>query len=163
MAWHEQVRLELDDDSNTVIAYFAPLFEVNMSHSNDITNEPITDGRTITQDFGRWKDEVTVQGTFMHSDNLPQPHQDALETLFGSLPVTAQQQVDRLVGLTRYGDNGPYNFYNIGRSYEVGNEGDESDVVSGDYPPVVLEEIRPAEEGGRLRDDILIRMAVGTE
>lgn len=162
MSAHEQVRLETT--GGTVIAYFAPMFEANATHSNSVINEGIPgDGSALVIDFGQWVDEVTVQGTFMHSDELPQAHQSALETLFGSLPVTAQQQVDRLVSFGRYGEPGPLHFYNQGRSYETGNEGTQAEIQAGDYPPVVLEEIRPAEEGGRLRDDILIRMAVGAE
>jgi len=162
VAPHEEIRLETLD--GTVIAYFAPNAEVTRSFDNDVTQEglPGGDEASLVLDFGQWTTEVTVQGFFESSEGLPQAHADDLETLFGKSPVTAQDQFNRLVGFTAYGQTGPYALYNEGNEYTATGQAGV-DVQAGTYPAVAVSQIQPSRVSGETREAYTVRFNAGVE
>lgn len=160
MANHTEIRLETT--GGTVIAYFAPNFRVEPVLKNDLFAEPMPGGdSSVVQDVGTIRHEVTVQGVFEHSDNLPSGHVSALETVFGhSAPITAREQVNRIKHYMFEG--GPFNFYDDTDSYTAtSNAG--VDRANGTYPTVALDEFRPPSEGGFGRFEYVAKLVVGVE
>lgn len=160
MSDYDAIRLETQDGE--VIAYLAPAFKVTPMMKNDLMKNVLPRGRgTKIRDVNKWAWELTVQGQFEHSSNLPTDHQDALESLFGSLPVTARQQVNRIrhyiktveSGMVLYENSDEYSATNI----------DDVDFEDGKFPTVFVTEFRPPRTGGHSRMEYMIKMDVGFE
>jgi hypothetical protein len=160
---HEHIRLETT--SGDVIAYFAPAFEVTPQATNDILNAPRQGDRApIARDNGLWQGELTVQGSFEHSDNVSSTFRNALQTLFGQQTVTPQDQVNRLQAFTVYNAPAAKVFYHNNIEYSATTDADV-DVQNGVYPAVSVVELRVPEDGAvsGTRIDYLVRMSVGVE
>lgn len=108
-----------------------------------------------------YQEELTIQGQFEHSDNLPPAHQNALESLFGSLPVTPRQQVNRIKYYAKT-DNNAMNLYEGSDEYTATSDSDIN-IQNGVFPTVFIEEIRPPRMGGHARMEYTIKLAVGFE
>ena len=163
MTTHNHTRLETQ--GGTVIAYFAPEFEIIGTIDNDLTtNARPRDKPAIVRDQQRIAMEVTAQGAFEHSSELPSAHRSALETLFGSLPVTARDQVGRI---REYQNAGPLDSNGLrAESLHFYHGGDEyaytsPDWFAGQYPPVAIDTFEPVRDPGVSRWTYTIRLAVG--
>jgi len=156
--------IKLETKDGTTICYFAPSFEWETNYTNDAATNALPGGDTGTQvfDLSQWLGEITIQGQFNHSENLPPAHRDALATseMFGSLPVTAGEQVDRALRYLVYNPNPPYNLYVNDRQY-TGNSQSGITPSQGIYPNVSCTEIRTPEEAGLTRDEYLFRFNIG--
>lgn len=161
---HEEVRLELPD--GTVVAYFAPEFETSVEFVNDLVTESAPDSpETFIFDLDRYTHEITFQGSFMHSEALPDAHKSALETLFSTSEVTARDQVRRLIAYALF-TGGPFNLYDTGDEYteDDPDEWSQSDAESGTYPRVSLSRVRPNrryEENGFVAENYTIQFIAG--
>lgn len=162
MADHEELRLE--DKDGFVIAYFAPSFEWEDVYQNDITSEglPGPGQNTLLLDLSQWTGELTIQGAFESSQNLPQEHRLALDNMGFSLPVSAQEQANYAIEQLVYEPTPPYNLYVNENEYTANSPG-EINVAGGTYPNVTVTEIRTPEEAGLTRMDYLFRFQVGFE
>jgi len=158
MSDHTTQRLEMPD--GTVIAYLAPTVEVNPTLDNDLTNTPKPDSQqTITRDLRLFTHEIVFQGAFEHSDNLPSAHRSALDTLFGGLPVTARDQVNRIIKFV-YEDGGPFYLYDGTDEYTAESEG-AIDAANGVFPTVAVSQIRADREETFINEGFTIKFAVG--
>jgi len=158
MSDHTNQRLETQ--SGDVVAYLAPTAEVNPSFDNDLNVDPLPESQgTLIRDLSLFSHEIVFQGTFEHSDNLPQPHQTDLDTLFGGLPVTPTDQVDRIIDFA-YQQLGPYNLYD-GTDEYTATSVSEVNAGNGVYPTVEISQIRPTSNAGEPRRGFTIRLAVG--
>ena len=160
---HENIRLETKDGD--VIVYMAPSFEWEPTFTNSITNEPIPgkENAALALDLDQWIGEITIQGQFDHSENLPAEHINAIETNLGiTAPFTARDQVnyaiDRLVFDTAV--EPPYNLYIEGDRYIERNIS-QADPENGLYPNVTISEIRRPQEAGFNRLSYLFRFVIG--
>ena len=164
MSDYTHTRLEKD---GTVVAYFAPGFEVNpvLKNKLNVIDRPKVDETetqvSIAMDLFKIRHEVTVQGVFEDSDNLPNDHKNALESLFGHSPVTAREQVNRL----RYYmlvKGGAFELYEGSDEYTATSKA-EADPQNGIYPTVFIDEIRPTRMGGHSRFNYTIKFVTGVE
>lgn len=160
---YDAIRLETVEGE--VVAYFAPVFEVTPTDTNEVFESPRGDDRTaIVRDNGLWTSELTIQGTFHHSDALSADFQDALQTLFGQQTVTPDDQINRLRSMTVYAAPSPFHFYHRENEYtQTSAEG--LDVEDGVYPAVGISELRVPEDGETSGNqaDFLVRLSVGLE
>lgn len=158
MADYEAIKLTKQD--GTVVAYFAPAFKVTPVMKNELIKKVMPKNKgTKIRDINKWQWEVTVQGQFEHSDNLPQDHQNALESLFGSLPVSARQQVNRIRHLIQTTDEAMF-LYENADEYTATSKS-EIDIENGIFPTVVVEEFRPPRTGGHSRFQYTVKLVVG--
>ena len=155
---HTDVRLETPDGD--VVAYFAPNFEVTPQFSNDLyTAERSEKAPAIARDNLRYTHELSVQGIFEHSDALPPAHAEDLEGLFETSPVTARDQVNRLVYYaTQVG--GPFHLYE-GEDEYTATDAEEVDVEAGVYPTVQIAGVQPPSHGGLSRFEYAVDFVVG--
>lgn len=160
MAPHEETRLETT--GGTVIAYLAPNAETTPTLNNDLLAEPRARGRpAIVRDNQQITFEITAQGTFIDSDELPDAHRTDLENLFGYAPVTAMDQINRVVHFAHdTNEGGPMHFYWRGNSFNAPSESDV-DYQNGVYPPVAIDQFRPPTAGGFSRGEYMLKLAVG--
>lgn len=166
MSDHTTLRLEhpstqINGNSN-VIAYLAPNFKTTPIHDNNVKKYPVPDPEPMrAYDKLTLTDEISVQGVFMHSDNLPTAHQNDLETIFGSLPVTPRQQVNRIREYMHQ-VGGPYYLYDGSDAYD--NETISNvDWSSGQFPTVHIEQFRPPDEAGTERHEYTLKMLIALE
>lgn len=158
MTDHTDVRLETPD--GTVVAYFAPNFEVDPSLSNDLHVAERAQGRpTIARDNRLLSHEISVQGVFEHTNNLPSAHASDVESLVGSSPATARDQVNRLVHFVR-DVGGPFHLYEGADEYTAHDES-AVDVQSGVYPVVQVANVKPPSHGGLARYEYSVSFVVG--
>ena len=143
-----------------VVAYFAPNFQVTPIDSHDLNVFVLPYGKgTKAKDVQQWKSELTVQGEFEHSTNLPGDHRAALETLFGKSPVTAMDQVNRIRHFARTSP-GTFELYVGENEYRAASPA-QVNVSQGVYPPVFIMEIRPPKQAGLSRVTYTIRFLEG--
>lgn len=158
MSDHTNIRLETT--GGTVVAYFAPNFEVKPVLDNDLKGQPLPRGKaSVIRDVRLIKTEITVQGEFMPSDDLPAPHKNDLESLFGKSPVTARDQVRRI----RYymqEEGGPFNLYENGDEYTATSDSGV-DRQNGVYPAVNIGQFRPPTMAGHERAEYMVKMTPG--
>lgn len=167
MSAHTTTRLEMPD--GTVVAYLAPSFEVTTVLDNDLFAAPRPRGSpSIVRDFQRLSFEVSIQGQFEHSDQLPAAHVSALESVFGhAAPITAREQVARIRRFTvdRTLINGiraqPFHLYDDDDEYAY-TDASNIDWQAGRYPPVTPVQVRPSDEPGATRWEYTIQLQVGT-
>jgi hypothetical protein len=158
MSDHTNQRLETQ--SGDVVAYLAPTAEVNPTYDNDLDINGLPDSQgTLVRDLSLFSHEIVFQGVFEHSDNLPQAHQTDLDSLFGGLPVTPTDQVNRIIDFA-YQQLGPYNLYDEADEYTATSVS-EVDAGNGVYPTVDISQIRPTRNAGAVRRGFTIRLAVG--
>jgi len=142
----------------------APSFEWEPSFNNDATTNPLPGKRNQAQifDLAQWTGEITIQGQFQPSENLPPAHRSALDSLFGGLPVSASDQADRAINKLVFDENvsAPYNLYLNDREFSA-NSPNSVDVPGGVFPNVSCTEIRTPEEAGLARNEFLFRFSVG--
>jgi len=158
MSDHTEIRLETT--GGTVIAYFAPNFEVRPTLDNDLKGNPLPRGETeIVRDLRLIQHEVTVQGIFEDSRNLPEAHKNDLESLFGTAPVTPRMQVNRIEDFM-YNEGGPFNFYEGNDSYTKTDDAN-IDWANGEKPVVNISQFRPPSDGGLSRFEYMVQLKPG--
>lgn len=158
---YETIRLETIGE--TVIVYFAPTFEVVPQDQNDIFQTPRSaDRSTVVRDNGLWTSELTVQGAFVHSDEMDSDFREATQDLFGQQTVTPQDQINRLREFTVYSEPSALRFYHRDNEYRATTESDV-DIADGVYPAVSVTELRMPEEGetSAVRTEFLVRLSIG--
>lgn len=162
MAW-DDYRLETSDGD--VIMYLAPEFENEVAYNNDVTTNglPGEENPPLNLDLGQWTMEVTVQGQFETSTNLPSEHRQALLDLESwTEPITASQQVWRILDFVAHGRaSPPYHLYLGEWEFTAATNG-SIDPLNGVFSNVAATEIRPSEEAGLSRDEWLLRFSLGT-
>ena len=157
MTTHEEIRLE---KNGVVVAYFAPNFQVTPIDAHDLKPFILPRGRgTRAKDLQMWRGEITIQGEFEHSDNLPTAHRNALTTLFGHSPVTAMEQVNRIRHFART-TTGTYDLF-VGENSYNANTSDDVDIENGVFPPVFIMEIRPPRTSGLTRVNYMVQFLEG--
>lgn len=158
MSDHTEVRLETP--GGDVVAYFAPNFEVQPSFDNDLfTAERAADRPSVVRDNRQFSHDLAVEGVFEDSDNLPDAHRSDVETMVGSSPATARQQVNRLVHYaTQVG--GPFYLYE-GTDEYTAESASAVDVANGVYPSVQIASIEPPSQGGLSRFEYSVKFVVG--
>lgn len=158
MSDHTNQRLETQ--SGDVVAYLAPTLEVNPNYDNDLQEEPLPDTEgSVVRDLSLFSHEIVFQGAFEHSDNLPDAHATDLDTLFGGLPVTPRDQVNRIIAFA-YQQLGPYELYDGSDEYSATSVSG-LDVANGVYPTVDISQVRPTSNAGEPRRGFTIRLSVG--
>lgn len=158
MSTHTEQRLETP--GGTVVAYLAPTVEVSPTWDNDVNTNPIPDDKqSIARDLRLFSHEITFQGTFEHSDNLPDPHRQALDTLFGGLPVTARDQVNRIIEFG-YEPGGPFYLYDGPDEYTAESKS-AIDVANNVFPVVQISQIRPSRQEVFSREGFTLKFQVG--
>ena len=158
---YDSIRLERAD--GVVIAYFAPSFEVVPQDSNQVFESPRSgDRETIVRDNGLWTSELTVQGAFVHSEDMQPDFREAVQDLFGQQTVTPDDQVNRLREMTVYSDAETLHLYHRDNEYTATSSG-QLDPGNGVYPAVAPNELRTPEEGevSSSRIDFMVRLSVG--
>lgn len=93
MSEYDHTYLEKD---GTIVAYFAPGAEVNVVYKSDLKNRPLPERINKVIDNQIVNQQITIQGFFKDSSDLPQDHKNALETLFSESPVTSEDQINRI-------------------------------------------------------------------
>lgn len=160
MSDYDYIRLET---RNEVVMYFAPNFEVSPVMKNDVFAADRPRGRgTIARDNQMYRMEISIQGEFLGTDELPQPHTEALQDLFGvSGEVTARDQVNRIKDyLLNVG--GPFELYDGSDEYSA-YEQSAADYADGVFPTVQPDEFRPSREAGTERQQYMLKMVVGSD
>jgi len=157
MSDHTNVRLETT--SGTVVAYLAPNFEMTPALANSLFSQaPGRGDPQIVRDRRQITNELTAQGEFMHSENLPDAHRTDLENLIGSSPVTAMDQINRVVEFMFRG--GPFHLYHKGNEYTA-TTASGVDYQNGVYPAVNIDTFRPPTRGGFDRGEYTLKFQVG--
>ena len=147
-------------DTNVVVAYCAPNFKVLPVYTDDVKHYKMQRGRAQKyNDRLLFILEVTIQGTFEDSTNLPDDHKTALEALFGTSPVTARMQVNRILDAAMNNQQG-YQLWVGSDAYAFDNEGD-LDYPIGKFPTAWLKEFRPTKPSGLTRVEYLLRFLIG--
>ena len=160
MSDHTEIRLETP--GGTVIAYFAPNFEVRPTLDNELKGNPLPRGETeIVRDLRLIQHEVTVQGVFEDSRNLPDVHASELESVFGTAPVTPRMQVNRIEHYM-YEVGGPFYFYEGADEYTVEDDANV-DWQNGIKPVVNISQFRPPSDGGQSRFEYMVQLKPGVE
>jgi len=158
MSDHTSQRLETQ--GGKVVAYLAPTVEVSPQYQNDLQVQSRPDSEVIiARDLALNEYEIVFQGAFEHSDNLPEPHRNDLESMFGGLPVTPRDQANRVIDFA-FQQLGPYELYDGDDEYTATTEG-ELDISSGVYPTVEIEQVRPSSNAGEPRRGFTIRLVAG--
>jgi len=160
MSDHTEIRLETLD--GTPVAYLAPNAETTPVLDNALFERPPGHGApAIVRDQQQITFELTAQGQFMHSEELPEDHRTALEDLFESVPVTAMDQINRVVHYAQApGQGGPFQFYWRGNEFTETVPGD-IDYEKGVYPAVNIDQFRPPTRGGFSRGEYTLKLKVG--
>ena len=162
MSDHTDVRLETP--GGDVVAYLAPETAVQPAGETDLTRAEMTPSldTPVVVSHQTVLPELVVTGVLEHSANLPSAHQSALDSVFGSLPVTPRDQVRRLKGYIADPDEGgPFYFYDGADSYDVDAGGTVD--WSGSYPTVQVRQLRTRSLGGTetSRMEYTLRLLVG--
>ncbi|AXR81489.1 hypothetical protein [Natrarchaeobaculum sulfurireducens] len=162
---YDTIRLEkaYSGGDRDVVAYFAPNFEINPVLKNDLYAADRPQGRgTIARDQQRYRMEVTVQGVFERSDNLPRAHANALQDLFDTSGlVTPRMQVNRIKHyLLSVG--GPFELYDGSDEYTAYDQ-DDAEYNDGVFPTVQVDEFRPTRDMGSPRFEYMVKFVVGED
>lgn len=160
MSDHTEIRLETA--GGTVVAYLAPNAETTPVLDNDLFSaQPARGDPSIVRDVQKISFEITAQGTFESSENLPDAHATDLENLFGTSPVSALDQINRVVHYVHDpSEGGPFNFYWRGNSFTATTSAGV-DFQNGVYPVVNVSQFRPPTAGGFSRGEYTLQMTVG--
>lgn len=160
MSDHEQIRLETT--GGTVVAYLAPNAETTPIMDNDLFSQaPGRGDPAIVRDIQKITFEITAQGQFMDSTELPDAHATDLENLFGKSPVTAMDQIFRVMHYMHDpSEGGPFRFYWRDASFTATSAG-AVDYQAGTFPVVNIGQFRPPTEGGFSRGQYQLKLIVG--
>lgn len=160
MSDHTEIRLETL--GGTVIAYLAPNFTVRPQYQNDLMGNPLPrQDVEIVRDLRLIAAELTIQGEFEDSRNLPEPHKTALENLFGTAPVTPRMQVNRILNYM-FVEGGPFAFYEGDDEYTAETQS-AVDWENGVKPVVNIPALRHPSDGGIARHEYVIKLKPGVE
>lgn len=147
--------------AGVVVAYIAPQIQVDSVDKNNLTGGPRPGERAaISRDRGLIQEELTVQWDCVHSDLLPDDHKAALAVLFGALPVTPEQQVNRLLQYFHAG--GPFEFYRGTDQYKAVNDA-AINRGAGIFPNVQWGEARRTYKPAGSKIPVVIRLMAGVE
>lgn len=164
MAWDDY---RLETSGGDVIMYLAPEFTHEPAFTNDVTQNGLPGENTLplVLDLGRWTGELTSQGQFNISTNLPSDHRQALLNLPDTSwtePITASEQVFRILEYLYFGAaSPPYHLY-LGEWEFTAEIPDDIDVSDGVFPAITSTEVRTPEEAGLSRNEWLLRFVFGT-
>ena len=152
----------LEDKDGNVIALFPPAAEWEPTATNDITENALPGEGTdaLILDLSQWLFEITVQGDFEDSQNLPVEHRQALFDMGFDLPVSATDQIQFILENVVYGSSPPYNLY-LGEWEFTAESRAEVDAEQGIFPNVSISEIRTPEQAGVTVSEYLFRFTVG--
>lgn len=159
---HTTTRLETT--GGDVVAYLAPEAVVRPDIKRDLStnNKASQLAAPVVGDTLTVTSEPRVTSVLEHSDNLPADHRDALETVFGSLPVTPRDQVRRIrYHMADASKGGPFNFYHQGESYDTPPDGTIDWQTS--FPQVQISQFRTRARGGveTTRMEVTLVLTVG--
>ena len=154
-------RLEKKD--GTVICLFPPAAEWEPTATNDITENglPGADQQALVLDLSQWLFEITVQGDFEDSTNLPPEHRQALSDMGFSLPVTGTEQIQYAFEEAVFDADPPYNLYLGPWEFTAETQNEFNNSPSNVFPNVTITEIRTPEQAGLTRSEYLFRFSVG--
>lgn len=157
---YDDIRLETN---GSVIMYFAPNFEVTPVMKNNLFTADRPRGQgTVSRDQQMYRYEITIQGEFMDSSELPQAQVDAVVNNIGLDPdFGPRDQVNHLVD-TFWNVGGPFELYDGPDEYTA-YEVDNADYGNGVYPTVQIDEFRPTRESGMPRFSYTLKMVVGED
>ena len=152
----------LEDKEGNVIALFPPAAEWEPTATNDITENALPGEETdaLVLDLSQWLVEITVQGDFEDSRNLPPEHRQALSDMGFTLPVSATDQIQFILEKVVFGSSPPYNLY-LGEWEFTAESRAEVDAEQGVFPNVSVTEVRTPEQAGLTRSEYLFRFTVG--
>lgn len=157
MTDHTYIRLL---HGSTVVAYFAPNFNVSPMGKNELFVRARANGDVpIVRNRILARVELVLQGAFLDSTQVPAAHKAALEALFGTSPVTADMQILRVwkYFLT---EKGPFRLYWGDLQFTAETDG-AVNIANGVFPVVSIDEFRPVETGGRTRREYVMKLVVG--
>ncbi len=163
MTAHTDVRLEMN---GTVVAYLAPTIQITPVSKNELYTGVLARGRgAIARDVLRWYWEVTLQGSFEHSDDLPAEHRTALQNLFGFSAVSAEMQMRRIYQYA-FGVGGNFDLYTPQVEYTArdATELRFDPEYPGDLlrlPQVAFDEIRGPYVAGKTRIEWMLKFISG--
>jgi hypothetical protein len=149
--------------NGTVVAYLAPNFEVVRQAKNDLHAAARARGRaSIVRDNLVVLEELTIQGSFMSSLEVPAAHRSALEALFStSAEVTPDMQANRLLHyLVRVG--GGFQLYHGAREYRASTEA-AINYPAGVFPQVGFQDYSESGRSGRNQRVWVLKFAIGLE
>jgi len=153
----------LEKNGETVI-YFAPASTITPEFANDLfsADRPSDDG-TIVFDKNMWHHELTVQGDFQHSAELPTDHANALSGLMGKAAdgITARDQHNRVVDFA-LSSGGAFSLYDFGDEY-IKEDFSNVDYNSGVYAKVFFDKILAPREGGKNQVQYTYKFVVGVK
>jgi len=155
MSDYSTVRLE---KNGTVVAYLAPSAEVNIAYNNEVQTYEY-EGKNKAIDYRRVRQEVTIQGEFKDSDDLPTAHTSALQSLFGESTVTRRQQANR-VRYYMHQVGGKFDLYVGDDEYTASSQSD-LDQANGVFYQVTIDEYRQREVPGKQLLNYTIRFVMG--
>ena len=163
MSTYSEVRLMKD---GAVVAYLAPTTQITPVSKNDPFTGTLSKGKgAIARDVRRWYWEVTIQGVFESSTNLPADHRAALQNLFGLSEVSAEMQMRRIYQYA-LGVGGNFDLYTPQILYTARNENElrfdpayPQDLIR--LPQVVFDEIRGPYEAGKSRIEWMLKFISG--
>lgn len=156
---YENVRLETP--AGEIVAYLAPNVETTPTLDNDLFTQPVRGSAQISRDLGLISQEITAQGTFEHTDNLPSSHSVALFDVFGTAPVTAIDQIQRVWNHAANPSlGGPFHFYWRGIEFTATDD-DDVDYANGVFPAVQISQFRPPFQGGFSRGEYTLQLSIG--
>lgn len=166
MAWDDY---RLETSSGEVIMFLAPNFTFEPSFTNDVDTNGLPGEGTLplVLDLGRWTGEITAQGQFENSENFGNTdHRQELASLESSwstsTPITASEQVHRLLAHLVYGEaSPPYHLYLGEWEFTAASPG-AVNPIDGVFPNVTSTEVRTPEEAGLKRNEWLLRFTFGT-
>jgi hypothetical protein len=151
---------------NTVVAYLAPASQITPVSKNDLFSGTLTKGKgAIARDVRRWYWEVTIQGIFEDSENLPADHRTALQNLFGYYEVSAVMQMRRIYQYA-FGVGGNFDLYTPQVEYTARDETQLrfDPAYPGDpirLPQVAFDEIRGPYDAGKSRIEWMLKFISG--
>ena len=163
MSTYSDIRLV---KGGTVVAYLAPTAQITPVSKNDPFIGTLSKGGgAIARDVRRWYWEVTIQGVFESSTNLPADHRAALQNLFGLSEVSAEIQMRRIYQYA-LGVGGNFDLYTPQILYTARNENElrfdpayPQDLIR--LPQVVFDEIRGPYEAGKSRIEWMLKFISG--
>lgn len=164
MAAHEEVRIV---KNGSVVMYLAPVDEIQHHDSNDHTIKGLPNDRPpFLYNMNRVVGEITIQGSFLHSSELPDEtstsHQSELLDLFGNpSEVTAEDQMNRLRAKTLWSsDTSLLDIYCKDTKYIAATDS-ELDPLNGIFPQASIKELRHTDKSGNNRISFMIKFNIG--
>lgn len=143
---------------------YLPVSEVNRVVVSKLFTADRSEGKgSITKDKRVDIHEITVQGEFVPSSDMPAEHKAAVQALFSRSVVTAEEQLRWLLALKLY-VGGQFDLY-LGDDQYTATSADEViyDIDGSTYPQVVIEEVRESRDTRATRIGYTLKMRAGFE